>query len=192
MTGTLLVVAGATMVLGLGCPVRAPGWWRGCLLVGALAGLGAAVEVLVSGVAWEWRSTFLLGGERAHLRLDGVSALFLALVCVLGGTAGAYSKEYWTDAAHPRSAARGRAWWTALLVCMGMLLLCSNGLHFLIAVGACAIAGGPFVGNPQVRHGAGSLVPVDLFIPGCPPHPLTILDGLLRLLDRLGEPWDTR
>lgn len=29
--------------------------------------------------------------------------------------------------------------------------------------------------------------PVDLFIPGCPPHPLTILDGLLRLLGRLEE-----
>jgi NADH:ubiquinone oxidoreductase subunit B-like Fe-S oxidoreductase len=29
------------------------------------------------------------------------------------------------------------------------------------------------------------VVPVDLFVPGCPPHPLTILDGLLRLLDRL-------
>jgi Ni,Fe-hydrogenase III small subunit/formate hydrogenlyase subunit 6/NADH:ubiquinone oxidoreductase subunit I len=57
----------------------------------------------------------------------------------------------------------------------------------VIAVGACAIAGGPFVGNPEVRNGAASVVPVDLFIPGCPPHPLTILDGLLRLLDRLEE-----
>ena len=55
----------------------------------------------------------------------------------------------------------------------------------VIAVGACAIAGGPFVGHPQVHNGAGSLVPVNLFIPGCPPHPLTILDGLLRLLGRL-------
>jgi Ni,Fe-hydrogenase III small subunit/NAD-dependent dihydropyrimidine dehydrogenase PreA subunit len=55
----------------------------------------------------------------------------------------------------------------------------------VIAVGACAIAGGPFVGHPQVNNGAASIVPVDLFIPGCPPHPLTILDGLLRLLDRL-------
>jgi Ni,Fe-hydrogenase III small subunit/NAD-dependent dihydropyrimidine dehydrogenase PreA subunit len=57
----------------------------------------------------------------------------------------------------------------------------------VIAVGACAIAGGPFVGYAQVHNGAAALVPVDLFIPGCPPHPLTILDGLLRLLDRLEE-----
>jgi Ni,Fe-hydrogenase III small subunit/NAD-dependent dihydropyrimidine dehydrogenase PreA subunit len=55
----------------------------------------------------------------------------------------------------------------------------------IIAVGACAIAGGPFAGQPQVLNGAGAVVPVDLFVPGCPPHPLTILDGLLRLLDRL-------
>ena len=57
----------------------------------------------------------------------------------------------------------------------------------VIAVGACAIAGGPFVGHAQVNNGAASVVPVDLYIPGCPPHPLTILDGLLRLLGRLEE-----
>jgi Ni,Fe-hydrogenase III small subunit len=57
----------------------------------------------------------------------------------------------------------------------------------VIAVGACAIAGGPFVGHPQVHNGAGALVPVNLYIPGCPPHPLTILDGLLRLLGRLED-----
>ena len=57
--------------------------------------------------------------------------------------------------------------------------------RIVIAVGACAIAGGPFVGNPDVLKGAGAVVPVDLFIAGCPPPPLTILDGLLRLLGRL-------
>lgn len=57
----------------------------------------------------------------------------------------------------------------------------------VIAVGACAIAGGPYVGHEEIRNGAASVVPVDLYIPGCPPHPLTILDGLLRLLDRLDE-----
>ena len=40
---------------------------------------------------------------------------------------------------------------------------------------------------PRCNNGAASVVPVDLFIPGCPPHPLTILDGLLRLLDRLEQ-----
>jgi Ni,Fe-hydrogenase III small subunit/ferredoxin len=55
----------------------------------------------------------------------------------------------------------------------------------VIAVGACALSGGPFAGSPQVHDGADSTVPVDLYVPGCPPHPLTILDGLLRLLGRL-------
>jgi Ni,Fe-hydrogenase III small subunit/ferredoxin len=58
----------------------------------------------------------------------------------------------------------------------------------VIAVGACAISGGPFRGNPEVHDGCGGVLPVDLYIPGCPPHPLTILDGLLRLLGRLEAP----
>jgi Ni,Fe-hydrogenase III small subunit/ferredoxin len=57
----------------------------------------------------------------------------------------------------------------------------------VIAVGAEAISGGVFRSRPEVHDGCGSLLPVDLFIPGWPPHPLTILDGLLRLLGRLDE-----
>jgi Ni,Fe-hydrogenase III small subunit/NAD-dependent dihydropyrimidine dehydrogenase PreA subunit len=55
----------------------------------------------------------------------------------------------------------------------------------VIAVGACAISGGPFIGHQLVSQGADSVVPVDLYVPGCPPSPWTILDGLLRLLGRL-------
>ena len=52
----------------------------------------------------------------------------------------------------------------------------------VIAVGACAISGGPFAGSPEVSNGVGDILRVDLWVPGCPPHPLTTLDGLLRLL----------
>jgi len=54
----------------------------------------------------------------------------------------------------------------------------------VIASGACAIGGGPFRGSPECHDGIGDLLPVDLYIPGCPPHPYTALDGLLRLLGR--------
>jgi Ni,Fe-hydrogenase III small subunit/NAD-dependent dihydropyrimidine dehydrogenase PreA subunit len=57
----------------------------------------------------------------------------------------------------------------------------------VIAVGACAISGGMFAEHKEVFRGVDELLPVDLYIPGCPPHPYTILDGLLRLLDRGGS-----
>jgi len=55
----------------------------------------------------------------------------------------------------------------------------------VVACGACAINGGPYLDSPECRNGVEGILPVDLYIPGCPPHPLTILDGLLRLLDRI-------
>jgi len=55
----------------------------------------------------------------------------------------------------------------------------------VVVVGACAISGGVFAGGPETNGGVGDLVPVDLYIPGCPPHPITVLDGLLRLLGRM-------
>lgn len=59
--------------------------------------------------------------------------------------------------------------------------------RIVIAVGACAINGGPFRGSTEVGNGVAEDIPVDLWVPGCPPHPFTILDGMLRLLGRLDD-----
>jgi Ni,Fe-hydrogenase III small subunit len=59
--------------------------------------------------------------------------------------------------------------------------------RLVIAVGACALSGGPFRGSPEAGTGVPPEIPVDLWIAGCPPHPLTILDGLLRLLGQIPD-----
>lgn len=63
--------------------------------------------------------------------------------------------------------------------------------RLVIAVGACAISGGPYIDHGETSNGADSTVPVDLYIPGCPPHPLTILEGLIGLIGRKTRPEET-
>jgi len=57
----------------------------------------------------------------------------------------------------------------------------------VIAVGACACSGGLFADHSEQCNGVDSVVPVDLYIPGCPPHPLSILDALLRFVGRIDK-----
>jgi hydrogenase-4 component B len=131
--GAFLMLADACLAAGIVTGPRYARTWLGFVLTGAAAGLIAALNVLCRGADWEWRSEFLLGGEALHFRLDAMSALFLVLLSVVGGAGAAYAREYWSDEHYPASAPRGRAWWSGLVLSMGLVLLSSNGLHFLIA-----------------------------------------------------------
>lgn len=55
----------------------------------------------------------------------------------------------------------------------------------VVAVGACACSGGLFRDNYASRNGIDCIVPVDAYIPGCPPRPQAILYGILKVLDRI-------
>ena len=131
--GILLLLSLAGLAGGLAAGYPSPRAWLVATLTGALAAFAAAIWILATGVTWDWRPDFLLAGEPIHLKLDAISALFLALLSVLGGAGSLFATEYWTDRQHPVSAPRGRAWWNVLLLCMGLILVCANGLHFLIA-----------------------------------------------------------
>jgi hydrogenase-4 component B len=116
-------------------------WWLALTLAGTTAAFVAALGVLVGNGSWELRGGLTLGGEPVHLLLDPVSALFLVLICVVGAAGACYGREYWSDTQYPASAARGRAWWSAMLLCMGFVVIVSNGLHFLMAWEAFAVCG---------------------------------------------------
>lgn len=131
--GLILALAGSGLAAGAIMGPRNPRLWLVVTLGGLTASLEAALTALLEdGPGWEWCSAFTLGGERIHLRLDGLSALFLALLCILGGATAVYSREYWGDREHPDSAPSGRVWTNVFLLAMGLVLLSSNGIHFLI------------------------------------------------------------
>lgn len=58
--------------------------------------------------------------------------------------------------------------------------------RFVFACGDCAIDGGIYKGSYAVTNGVASVIPVDLYIPGCPPTPADILKGILRLMHMKG------
>jgi hydrogenase-4 component B len=140
MTPWLLGAAALALVFAAALGAPRPRFWLGLNILAALAGLCAALNVMATRAEWTWRSELPLGGESVFLRLDPVGALFLVLVCAVGGLGALYSHEYWSGRHHPRSAPRGRTWWSALVLSMGLVLTSGNGLHFLLAWEAFALS----------------------------------------------------
>ena len=58
----------------------------------------------------------------------------------------------------------------------------------MVAVGDCARDGGIFAGSYAVAGGVSAVIPVDLHIPGCPPTPTALLEGLLALIATAAKP----
>ena len=59
-----------------------------------------------------------------------------------------------------------------------------NNPKIVIAFGACAISGGAFAGSKELNREFISEVKIDLFIPGCPPHPLTFINAVLKFMGK--------
>jgi NADH-quinone oxidoreductase B subunit len=59
---------------------------------------------------------------------------------------------------------------------------------FVVAIGSCALSGGAFRGCYSVMNGIDQVIPVSAYIPGCPPRPEAIIDGVVKLVQSLTAP----
>lgn len=59
--------------------------------------------------------------------------------------------------------------------------------RYVLAMGACAVNGGPYHDSYNVVNGVDRVVPTDIYVPGCPPRPEALLHAVLRLQERIAQ-----
>ena len=63
---------------------------------------------------------------------------------------------------------------------------------WVIAMGSCACGGGPFVDSYSMMPGVDKIIPVDVYLPGCPPRPESLIDAILQLKYKVSNPAEVR
>ena len=58
---------------------------------------------------------------------------------------------------------------------------------YVIAMGACAITGGLYIDSYNVLPGIDGVIPVDVYVPGCPPRPEMVIDAIMMLQDKIAQ-----
>jgi len=58
---------------------------------------------------------------------------------------------------------------------------------YVVVVGTCAISGAPFAGSYNIYGGVDKVIPVDIYVSGCPPKPEAIINGLLKVIEKPEE-----
>lgn len=138
---TMIFFFSALACLGLATGAgKYPRFWLVLTGLGTLSALLGALHILLENEVWTWRAGFALGTEIPSIYLDGVAAIFLILISLIGGLSSLYAHQYWSEQLYPASARHGRTWSALLILTMILVVGLANGLLFLLAWEAFAIS----------------------------------------------------
>ncbi len=117
--------------------------FAGALGLAALFVLSAAIEVLVVGGAPRWETAWAMPGGAFALRIDALSAFFLAPIFFVSALAAVYGLEYWPEADHPENGRRLRFVFGLMVAGLGLTVAAANAIVFLLGwevMALCAFA----------------------------------------------------